>query len=327
MYCKVQRNMVFFNFKSSQMATILAGVVLLFGAGMAVISLQQQQQTSSRASGYGSCSVGGKNGICQNKNTTPCSGGTYHAGYCPGPANIQCCVKSSSSGGGVGQPCTAGGKSGICQKTTTACTGTYSKGNCTGTSVECCLKPVGTAGDTFITFDLLLHGIGKAGDNVLPGAAGGGNINPKHPLRQVEVNLFGASNQLKATGSGFVTFDPTSGSFKGKINMGKKIVTNAYIVKVKFTQSLWTAIPGFPTIKAGQDNVMKQISLVTGDINDDGTVSINIADYNILIGCYSYFSPAVSCDAKRKQEADLNDDGNVNQTDLNLFLRELSQRK
>jgi hypothetical protein len=44
----------------------------------------------------------------------------------------------------------------------------------------------------------------------------------------------------------------------------------------------------------------------------------------LLIGCYSDFSPAKSCTSANKLLTDLNDDGNVNQTDYNLFLREIS---
>ena len=67
---------------------------------------------------------------------------------------------------------------------------------------------------------------------------------------------------------------------------------------------------------------MPAVHLVTGDIKIDN--ALNILDYNILIGCYSDFAPAVSCTADLKEEADLTDDGQVNQFDYNLFLRDLS---
>ncbi len=32
-------------------------------------------------------------GVCRNKNTFRCMNGDYYSGHCPGPANIQCCVR------------------------------------------------------------------------------------------------------------------------------------------------------------------------------------------------------------------------------------------
>jgi len=43
-----------------------------------------------------------------------------------------------------------------------------------------------------------------------------------------------------------------------------------------------------------------------------------------LMGCYSDFLPPVSCQAVYQAPSDLTDDGNVNQFDYNLFLREIS---
>jgi hypothetical protein len=53
---------------------------------------------------------------------------------------------------------------------------------------------------------------------------------------------------------------------------------------------------------------------------------MNILDYNILMNCYSDLLPPVNCDALKKGSADLTDDGQVNQYDYNLFLRELNNR-
>lgn len=51
---------------------------------------------------------------------------------------------------------------------------------------------------------------------------------------------------------------------------------------------------------------------------------LSILDYNILIGCYSDLSPAVSCTPENKIKSDLNKDGHVNQFDYNLFIRMLN---
>jgi len=74
-------------------------------------------------------------------------------------------------------------------------------------------------------------------------------------------------------------------------------------------------------LTSGQTNTVSEFAMVTGDINNDN--QINILDYNILMGCYSDLLPAVSCNGGDSLLADLTDDGNVNQFDYNLFLREL----
>lgn len=75
---------------------------------------------------------------------------------------------------------------------------------------------------------------------------------------------------------------------------------------------------------AGTTNTMPNVTLVVGDTNNDNT--LDILDYNMIYGCYSVDSPPRNCNATQKFQSDLNDDGNVNQYDYNLFLRELGNR-
>src|SRR4029077_11818455 len=56
---------------------------------------------SSPNGSYGTCSVGGVAGTCVD--TAQCGAGSHSTpGYCPGPANIECCTPDSSGGGGGG---------------------------------------------------------------------------------------------------------------------------------------------------------------------------------------------------------------------------------
>lgn len=175
------------------------------------------------------------------------------------------------------------------------------------------------APNTKLSLNLFLHGLGKAGDAANPGV--GGNANPLRPQRTVTVQVFNAQNQLVATKQGQVTYDQASGSFKGTVDIG--IITNGiYTVKVKTDQFLNTLISGIQTLNAGATVQMPTTSMINGDINNDNV--LNILDYDILLGCYSDFQPAVSCTTQSKLMADLNDDGAVNQFDYNLFLRELT---
>ncbi len=67
---------------------------------------------------------------------------------------------------------------------------------------------------------------------------------------------------------------------------------------------------------------MPTVTMVAGDVNGDN--SLNILDYNLLVGCYSDLLPAISCTQATKVKTDLNDNGDVNQFDYNLFLREIT---
>ncbi|HVF69469.1 MAG TPA: hypothetical protein VNA13_02790 [Xanthomonadales bacterium] len=175
-------------------------------------------------------------------------------------------------------------------------------------------------GGTRLSFTLLLHGLGRGGDSANPN--GVGNINPLRRQRPLIVELFNSKNQLVLTRNGTISYNPTPGNFTGIVDIGNTLSTGAYTVKVKTTQFLKSLVPGIQTITQGTVNLLPSTTLVSGDI--DSNNQINILDYNILIGCYSDFLPPVSCATGNKELSDLHDDGNVNQFDYNLFLRELT---
>lgn len=189
----------------------------------------------------------------------------------------------------------------------------------------CPLTPTVTVapGNTSIKLTLLLHGLGKGGDSANPQS--GGNPNPLHPQRTVTVQIYNSTNQLVLTKEGPVNFNSTAGNFTGNVDLGNTLATGAYTVKVKAPQYLRTLVPGIQNLTAGISNQLPETTLVNGDINHDNT--LNILDYNILMGCYSDFLPAPSCTADNKLLSDLDDDGDVNQYDYNLFLRELTNRE
>jgi hypothetical protein len=175
---------------------------------------------------------------------------------------------------------------------------------------------------TKFAFTLFMHGIGHSGDNSNPSAYTLSNQKPVHPQRPVTVQVINASNQLVLTKTGLVNYQATNGNFVGTIDMGTTLTSGSYTVKIKGEQYLNKLIPGIQSITAGVTNTLAQATLVTGDVNNDN--KLDILDYNIIVGCYSDFAPAQSCTAAQKLSADLTDDGNVNQFDYNLFLRDLS---
>jgi hypothetical protein len=170
-----------------------------------------------------------------------------------------------------------------------------------------------------LPLDLLLHGIGKAGDSVRPGEAGGGNPNPKHPERDLKVDLYDAQDQKLSSTVGKVKFNSQSGSFKGLIDVDD-LAAGSY-VKVKFTQSLEKQINGIQNISSS--SALPQQSVVTGDVNNDGAATPDVLDYGIIISCYGVTTSSEDCTQDDRVQADLDDNNKVDQFDYNLFMREL----
>lgn len=175
-------------------------------------------------------------------------------------------------------------------------------------------------GNTFVTVNLLLHGLGKGGDAV--NAGGTGNMSPVRSQRIVTVDVYDVQNQLVGSKQGTVSFNATLGNFSGNVDLGSQFNTGIYTVKVKTDQYLRGLVSGIQTITKGQTANLASLTLVSGDVNNDN--AINIVDYNLIVGCYSDLLPPISCNTLNEVRADLNDDGNVNQFDYNLFIRELT---
>jgi hypothetical protein len=171
--------------------------------------------------------------------------------------------------------------------------------------------------------NVLLHGIGSAGDNANPTNSSSSNKNPIHKTRPVSVLLYeNGTNNLVKNAIGDIVYDPSSGSYKGTVDLGS-IPSASYIVRIKTDQYLRNAILGSVAISPGQKVTLPTMSMVSGDVNNDN--ALDILDYNILISCYADLAPAgPNCTASQGTASDLTDDGKVNQFDYNLFLRELS---
>jgi len=176
--------------------------------------------------------------------------------------------------------------------------------------------------DTILHFaSVKLHGIGTGGDNAGPNL--GGNINPLTRTRGLKVEIYDASGGLVSSAQGNIIYNATSGDFSGDIKLDDSLSSGSYIVKVKGDTYLRRQLEGVITITKASVNQAPVASLIAGDTNGDGILSI--LDYNVIIDCYSDLSPARNCsDQTKKTRADISDDGKINQDDYNLFLRELS---
>jgi Mg-chelatase subunit ChlD len=178
--------------------------------------------------------------------------------------------------------------------------------------------------NTILSFNILLHGIGNAGDNANPTAHSLSNQEPVRKTRTLDISVFNTNNQLVASGASSVIYASSSGSYKGEITLSSALVpTGNYNVKVGMDQHLTRLLAGIQTITGGQTNTMPDATLITGDINNDN--KLDILDYNFILDCYSDLVQAAACaDTNKKTASDINDDSFVNQFDYNLFLREIS---
>lgn len=186
-----------------------------------------------------------------------------------------------------------------------------------------------------ITFDLLLHGVGSAGDNPNPSGSSLSNKTPIFPQRELFVEIFDQNNNLVTTAKGAINYDASTGTFKGSIPFDSAVKENSYFIKIKTPRYLKRRISEIQKITPNKDNRIQKIDLIAGDTNNDNT--LDILDYNSLLDCgYGELEPLPNDDANSKFNSkncqnhkpavlkDLNDDGIINSIDYNLFLRELS---
>lgn len=181
------------------------------------------------------------------------------------------------------------------------------------------------ASSTQVSVTICPHGLGNCGDSV--NSNGGGNINPKHTQRTVTVSAFDANNQLASSGQGTVIYSSSTNTFSGTINL-TNITSGNYTMTVKMDNFLSARSVGFQTVTTGTPISLPQVSVITGDIDNDD--QLDILDYNILISCFGSKLALSSCSAPittQSPGADINDDGKVDGIDYNLLIREFSVLK
>jgi hypothetical protein len=192
------------------------------------------------------------------------------------------------------------------------------------------------AGDTGLKLSLLLNGIGIAGDNVVKQPAACkrtnghpsneasclSNQDPLHPARSLTVEVLTANNAHAATVTGNIAYDQASGKFTGLINLGKNWKSGTYTLKVRTPMYLRKQVGSVHTITAGQTYTASEENLISSDVDNDN--KLTILDYNLIIDCYTFPGDTPSCDVDDAAFVDVNDDGNNDEFDENLFLRDLS---
>jgi hypothetical protein len=195
--------------------------------------------------------------------------------------------------------------------------------------------PIPTVTGTALNFTLLLHGIGSAGDNPNPSGNTLSNKTPLHPQRNLNIQVFDTNNQTVANTAAPVTYDSNTGTFVGAIGLPSSVISGNYSVKIQTNGYLRRLVPGIQQVAAGQTVQVAPVQMIAGDTNTDNV--LNVLDYNALLDCgYGDINPLPMNDPNSTASShncqvhtpvdgvDINDDGIINSTDYNLYLRELS---
>lgn len=101
------------------------------------------------------------------------------------------------------------------------------------------------------------------------------------------------------------------------------ISTGSFTIKAKPAGFLAKAIPGIYTLDSlTTANALPSVTFTLGDINNDN--KIDVTDYNALLGCYEEKITLPDCSTIRSI-ADYNNDGRINDFDINRFIRSMSR--
>jgi hypothetical protein len=215
------------------------------------------------------------------------------------------------------------------QKCVSVSTCAQNSGGCTSAGGSCgaTSTPYPTSsGNTILTFDIGLDGIGAAGDHPLPCTSlstCASNKDPKTTARTVDVTVLDQNKNDKTPNvKTTLTYASASGTFKGSVNVN--LAAGNYTIKLKSAGMLKKTLVNIQPVIVG-NNQIASANLTNGDI--DGDNELTVLDYNILISCsiYSQDSKA-TCneDSSFEKISDLTDNGTTDEIDYNLFLREYS---
>lgn len=187
---------------------------------------------------------------------------------------------------------------------------------CGGVTPPITLAP----GSSQLNLTLKLGAIGGTGENA----------SPKRTERDITVCLYPPA--VDSTGDKDCE---RTGVIKktGKVNYASGKFTNAtfdlgtiaqstYQIFVKTSSHLRKRVSGIQTVGTGVTQV-PETTLIVGDVNGDNKA--NIADYNVILSCFDDKANTAACGAN-KALADLDDDGDVDGVDYNVFIRSLAVR-
>lgn len=155
----------------------------------------------------------------------------------------------------------------------------------------------------------------------------GPNSAPKNPTQSVTIKIFSSVGPLENAdfvAQDTIAYDSATGSFvNSNFDLGSLPKGNYQMVIqiVKYLDKQLVNTNGQTTfsLSQGADVQIAAVEMRAGDIAPDsrGDNTVNIIDYNALIGCMPG-APAGAC--LNRDYADLNDDGRVDQIDLDILM-------
>jgi hypothetical protein len=171
--------------------------------------------------------------------------------------------------------------------------------------------------DSLLSLKLFIPGVG--------GTAPGNNQTPNNLEKTFSVAVFNNQNNQIKTVTQNLEYGKGLGAennkgYGGKISLGQ-IPNGNYIAKIRTYNSLWKQIPGFVSLQQATSSAQYELTLTTGDLNQDNKMGIE--DYNIFLTCFA----GDTCSDDLKTMSDLNNDGNIDLKDLNILLRGFANRQ
>lgn len=176
------------------------------------------------------------------------------------------------------------------------------------------LAPTATPvpGSSVLNLKIQLPGIGNGATNL------GLNSTPIRPQRLGTVEILTAQNVASMTANGTFTYNSSTSVYEGQFSLGNNLPSSAYNVRVKIDNTLKKVLPGQIQINAGQtaNQTVPPVSLISGDLNNDNT--LGIIDWTFMIACIKNES---ACTSSVRSLADLNDNGSIDERDVQILQR------
>lgn len=212
----------------------------------------------------------------------------------------------------------------VCTENTQCRSGLCSSGKCLPAPTDTIPQ-----GNTGLKFSVKIPGIGQKLVN------NEDNQNPINSNRLAFLQIFNDQNgqllEETTVGTGnsqtkgskrTIVFNTSNYNFEGQIDLGAGFTTGSYTVKLALDNTLRKQLGGIVSITAGKaDNAATLTPLTPGDLNQDNT--LGVFDWTYMIAC---IKNEASCTADIRALADLNDNGEVDEIDVQLLQRGFAVR-
>jgi hypothetical protein len=158
-------------------------------------------------------------------------------------------------------------------------------------------------------------------------ASDGLNNNPKHPERKIVARLTSQSN-TSIDLNGTLRYNSAASQYKGLIPLPAGFVPGTYRVKIKLNNTLWKNLGSYPV---AENSEISEDGVVLGDVDQDNVISL--PDYNEFLTCKKVLDTITRVEGEwpnecvRKEAYDFNDDGIIDEIDLNTIFRGFSNRQ